>query len=169
MSLVNGQYRVPFFVIQKLTDTGFETIGAQTNFNEDYSVTPKNAIIQAPPGVTLLIDSLNISVTDSGIFAATDYGNIVGGLSVGIRLAIVLNGVEFSNPAAVFNDNAELFSTDSGAQIVTYAGNERTLVARFGVTTPVVLNGNTNDKLMFVLNDDMSGLEIHEFVAYGRF
>lgn len=167
MSLSNGQYRVDAFLIQKLTDTGFETVGATTNFNADYSVTSQDAFIQASPGLIVKIIQVNIAITDSGTFADDDYGNIVGGLTNGILTEVELNGVIFTNTAATINTNAELFSVDSDAQIVEYSSNDRTLVSSFVLGTPIILNGNTDDKFRLVLQDDMTGLRLHEFVVIG--
>lgn len=169
MSLLNGQYLQTIFpVIQKLTDTGFETIGANTNFNADYSVTSEDAIFQAPPGNRVFIHEVNIAITDSGTFADSDYGNIVGGLTNGIGTIAEFNGVEVTNPAATINTNAELFGVDSQGQIIEYSANDRTLVARFRFLSPVVLNGNTDDKFILRLSDDMTGLALHEFTVYGQ-
>lgn len=168
MSLSNGQYRVNFPVIQKLTDTGFETVGANTNFNADYSVTSEDAFIQALPTLILTINSVLIAITDSGSFSQDDYGNIVNGLTNGIQTVVEINGVEITNPAALINTNSELFGVDSSAQIVEYSANDRTLVARFNFVTPVILNGNTSDKFILRLSDDMTGLQLHEFTAYGK-
>lgn len=170
MALVNGQYQQTIFpVVQKLTDTGFETVGANTNFNGDYSVTPEDAFLQAPTGARILINALIIAITDSGTFSDTDYGNIVGGLTNGILTVVEFNGVEVTNPAQTINTNRELFGVDSDAQIAAYSANERTLVARFNFQSPLVLNGNTDDKFILRLNDDMTGLDLHEFLLYGEF
>lgn len=169
MPLVNGQYLQTIFpVIQKLTDTGFETVGATTNFNGDFSVTSEDAFFQAAPGTRIFIDAVNIAITDSGTFADSDYGNIVGGLTNGISTIVELNGIEITNPAATINTNAELFGVDSQGQIIEYSANDRTLVSRFRFLVPVVLNGNTDDKFILRLDDDMTGLSLHEFTVYGR-
>lgn len=168
MSLSNGQYRVPAFTIQKLTDTGFETAGVTTNFNADYSVTSEDAFIQTFPGLILRIDAIVIAITDSGTFAESDYGNIVGGLTNGLQTVVEINGVEITNAEATISSNSELFTVDSQAQIVQYSANDRTLVARFNLSSPVILNGNTADKFILRLSDDMTGLTIHEFVAIGN-
>jgi len=168
MPLVNGQYVQTLFpVIQKLTDTGFETVGATTNFNGDYSSTSIDAFFQAPPGLRVFINSLVIAITDSGVFADSDYGNIVNGLPNGHLTILELNGIEIVNDAKTINSNAELFGVDSMGQIVSYSSNDRTLVARFNFQAPGVLNGNTNDKFICRLNDDLTGLTLHEFTVYG--
>lgn len=170
MSNVNGQYQsLSFPIIQKLTDTGFETIGATTNFNADYSVTPQDAFMTAPPGLLIIIHSVQVAITDSGTFSESDYGNIVGGLSNGWLTIAEINGFEIINPAKTINDNRELFGVDSQAQIVEYAANDRTLIARFNFLKPLVLNGNTEDKIIVRLNDDLTGLTLHEFTVYGEF
>ncbi len=168
MSLVNGQYRIPAFVIEKLTDTGVESAGAVTNFIGDYSVTPQDAFITAPPGQLLKIEIVNISITDAGSFAPGDYGNILDGLPNGILTVLELDGVEFSNPVKLINTNVELFSIDSAAQIIEYGNNIRTLVARFQLGTPLVLNGDTQDKFILRLSDDMTGILTHEFTVIGE-
>lgn len=166
MALVNGQYRVEFPIIQKLSASGFED-GSNTNFNADYSVTDELAIIQAPAGLLIRINTIQISVTDNGAFSPTEYGNIVGGLTNGILTEVVLNGVTITNPNATINNNAELFTTDSQAQIIEYGGSDRQLIARFNFNSPVILNGDTLDKIQLRLQDDMTGLTFHEFVAMG--
>lgn len=166
MPLANGQYRVTFPVVQKLSASGFED-GSNTNFNADYSVTPEDAIFQAPAGLIVTINSLQISVTDTGAFSPTEYGNIGAGLTNGILTVIEFNGVEVTNTNQTINDNNELFSTDSLAQIIDYGSNQRTLISRFNFIGGVTLNGDTLDKFILRLNDNMSTLQVHEFVVFG--
>lgn len=169
MALVNGQYRVEFPIIQKLSTSGFED-GSNTNFIADYSVTDELAIYQAPAGLLIRIDSLQISITDTGVFDPTEYGNIVGGLPNGILTEAIFNGVTVVNPNATINNNAELFTTDSQAQIIEYSGGgggDRQIISRFMFNTPVVLNGDTLDKIQLRLQDDMTGLIFQEFVVFG--
>lgn len=167
MSLVSGQYQLPFPLVQKLTDTGFETIGATTNFIGDFSVTPQDAFLTAPPGQILTISVLNIAVTDAGSFLPTEYGNI-SALTNGILTVAQFDGVDVTNPAQTINSNVELFGVDSNAQIIEYGNNLRTLVARFNFLNPVVLNGDTQDKFILRLRDDFTGLQFHEFTVFGR-
>lgn len=170
MSQVNGQYPANLFpIVQKLTDTGFETVGATTNFNGDYSSADQDAFMQAPPGLRITISTLVVAITDSGTFSESDYGNIVNGLTNGWLTIIELNGFEIIAEAKTINTNSELFGVDSQGQIVEYSANDRTLVARFDFRDPLVLNGNTDDKFIIRLRDDMRGLIIHEFTVYGRF
>lgn len=167
MSLVNGQYALGFPIVQKLTDTGFETVGATTNFIGDFSVTPQDAFYQAPPGQIHTISVLNIAVTDAGSFLPTEYGNITA-LANGILTIVEFNGFEVIQPAKTINTNVELFGVDSNAQIIEYGNNLRTLVARFNFLNPLVLNGDTDDKFILRLSDDFTGLQFHEFTVFGR-
>lgn len=169
MALVNGQYRVEFPIIQKLSTSGFED-GSNTNFNADYSVTDELAIIQAPAGLLIRVDTIQISITDNGVFDPTEYGNLVGGLTNGILTEVILNGVTVVNPNQTINNNAELFTTDSQAQIVEYAGGgggDRQIISRFNFNSPIVLNGDTLDRIQLRLSDNFTGLTFHEFVAMG--
>lgn len=168
MSLVNGQYRTPSFVIEKLTDVGIEQAGAVTNFVGDYSVTPEDAYITAPAGQLLKIETIVITISDIGAFAPDDYGNIVGGLTNGILTVVEIDGVELFNPVKLINNNVELFGIDSSANIIEYGLNTRTLNAKFDLGSPLVLNGDTQDKFILRLNDDMTGLDTHEFTVIGQ-
>jgi len=168
MSLVNGQYAVPFPIVQKLSDTGFETLGVLTNFIGDYSSVSQDAFYTAPPGQIHELTALNISVTDSGAFAPQDWGNIVGGLPNGLLIIIETDGFELFEPAQVIPTNVDLFGIDSSAQIIEYGSNLRTIIARFDFSTPIVLNGDTEDKFIIRLSDDMSALQRQEFIVSAR-
>lgn len=167
MANANGQYKVLLPIIRRLTDTGKDVSGVQTNFNEDYSSTSKTAFILPDVGEQIAIHSINFAITDSGTFADDDYGNIVGGLTNGAQVEIIVSGFTVGSEALIVNTNAELFSLDSSAQIIEYSSNDRTLVATFKLVQPIFLNGNTEDQFGVVLSDDLSGLRIHEFTING--
>ena len=166
MTLANGQYRVEGPVLQNMTDTGLID-GPVVNFNGNYSVTPEDAIYMPPPGFIATVHNIHIAITDTGAFLPTDYGNIAG-LTNGLLPVVEINGVEVVNTESAVKTNNDLFVTDASAQIVEFASNQRTLIARFDFESGIVLNGNTADKFIFRLSDDFTGLQTHEFVVVGQ-
>lgn len=128
--------------------------------------------IQPAAGSVYRIARVIISIRDASGFQAEEYGNLAAALSTGIEVRVQ-------------NDSGTLIDLTDGIPITTNAawgelcydvdlktwgnGDEFLLVrwtfSRSGTTPQLV--GDRNERLEFVLNDDLSGLVSHYFLAQG--
>lgn len=161
-------------IISRYLDTVGDGTGNR-NFNEDYSSVEGRAKIKPPAGETYRLARMIISVEDTGGFTASKYGN----------LAALTNGVEIK----VFNKDgaSEMLDLTAGLPIVKNAqwgalcydvdlkdwgaGNDLLLVRWTFSTTgsSIVLDGDDEQSLEVIFNDDLTGLIDHRFMIQGNF
>lgn len=175
MPKTNGQYRNIDFFVRVLSDDG--TTSGVTNFNTDFSVTPATAFMQPPVGEVFFVTSLQITIGAGGNANQLDYGNLTGPLTNGVDIRATLNGVNFSLLQRILRDNNDIlnFGGSAASIDVDFAGTSDTLSTQFNsanflyASTPgaLRLNGDFGDQLQVVLNDNFTGLNLHEFFARG--
>lgn len=146
-----------------LTDTG-EAAGL-VNANGNYSITPKSFYIQPPDKVVYEIHTINLEmVTPSNTFDAGGYGSGAV-LDEGILMFTENNGdrKNLLPVGAVIDDNsvwARLSSPERAKAVIPNGNNPVHFLARIVLpemfNTPIWLNGASEDKFGFTLQDDFS-------------
>ena len=150
--------------------------GASHNANGNYAV---DTYWEYRPGATeeVSLHRLLIQVRDSGPFDAEKYGNILGGLTNGVRISVVRG--TGGGATLVHNVTDPLLPILSNSHWQGYCfdydfkiggagdgfGSFRWTFARAGV--PVRLRGSADDALRVTLEDNLTGLVEHLFVAQG--
>ena len=171
MPYTTGAYNLPF-PIKRYLDTNGDGTGTK-NANGDYSVTPGRFYIQPPAGVIYLLDELLIHLVDTGAFAASDYGNIAGGLTNGVQLFAKRNGVTIFDllDGVTIMNNGQFGHISADMSFPNWASSGGSITVGFktsayGLQFP--LNGDTADSLEAILTDDLTGLLDHHFIVTGR-
>ena len=150
----------------------FKEENGNVDFNLDLSAGTTKASIISPPGVLTSITGMRVSLSDSGSLDAGSYGNgitLVNGINLILETLDNQLLVDFSSlgPGRVFSTgdwNKWFFDvkiTDFGSGH-NYSASTSNLV--FYQTAFQLLPGT---KLSWVLEDDFSALEAHNFVGVG--
>lgn len=159
-----------------LTDDGTPT--GLVNANGDYSVTPKSFFIQPPENTVFEIHTINFEmVTTNSTFNAEGYGSGIV-LPNGIIMFIENNG-DITNllpVGAVIDDNSvwSRLSSPERVNIVVPNGNNPVhymlrIVLPEMYRDPIFLNGSSNDKFGFILQDDFNGrVTVQNWFVTGR-
>ncbi len=164
----SSKYRPYISQHLSIDGTGFGTLNA----NGDYSGATQDFYILPPPKRVYYITRLLVFVEDSIGFHTGEYGNIGGPLANGITVE-VRNASELLldlTKGVKIQTNSDWTRHCYDTEVRTWgAGNEylavRWTFARAGTT--VRLRGNLYERLTVRLNDDLSSLMGHFFVAQG--
>lgn len=158
--------------------------GTSIDLRVDGSITPISAFVQAIELGDIYIKTANIVIEDTGNINLGDFGNIAGGLTVGLDPFIENKGVKFEitrrplrtsfdlirvgtlNPSLGVDDDAFRIKQQQGSGNTLYnpiwdftrlaAGNEG-----------VRLSAGTKQRLGFVINDDLTSLVAFNVVFTG--
>lgn len=143
------------------------------NVNGDYSGAGLEKFYIAPgPGEIYRIARMLVIVEDTAI-VANYYGNIIGGLTNGIKLRVedslgtVLN--DLMDGGAV-NSSAEWAEYCFDAEVKAWGPGNEFLTVRWTFTRAGVyirLSGDNDERLVITVNDDLTGLVDHEFIVQG--
>ena len=137
----------------------------------NFSITPRTLFLQPPPGKTYLLNSLIIYVQDTTTLDAGSYWNNIT-LDSGIELQTTIN----SNVIDVLDGrpimtNASYARHGARVEFIGFGGGDDSYQAVINLKelagSNFVLNGDNNDKIEIILNDDLSGLTEHTFKAFG--
>lgn len=147
--------------------TGLGTI----NIIADYSGAATDFWIEPPAGEIWHILRIMVKISDSGNFRPEWYG-ANGPLTNGLKIIHEVNSVDNDltgqlpirniGEMAAYMFDIKLHDFGAGDKFIT----GRWSFSRSGVA--LALNGDTNDKLIVRVNDDMSGLTGHKFIAQGH-
>lgn len=152
-----------------------DTVGDGTgtvNANGNYSVTAEEFKIVPSAGFDYYVHRMLVAVEDGATMAAAEYGNLGSALSNGIRVVKrteneVLEDYTDSNPVTT---NAEWSKWCYDADIKAWGPGDEFLAVRWTFANagyPVHLSNGNGEYLAVILNDDMTGLTTHSFVAQG--
>lgn len=156
-------------VLRAMTDDG--VLGTNANAAVNGSITPVDFWVQPPPTTEFVLNRLAIEVSDGGNPGLDDYGAITGPLPNGIQFFIERDTVkeDFGGP---ITSNREIVSIFPEVEILPFAGSIQLRLYSFDVFThsnsPVVLQGNTNDKFGVTIQDNLLTLANHSFSVKGN-
>ncbi len=158
------------FPIQRsFTDDGLIT--GDTSMVVDGSAMPVEFFFQAEPNRQISINKLGFLVSDAGNTDFTNYGSLAGPLANGITLFTVIDGQEIPL-TPVIKATADYFSIGALAQFVTLSGSSRLAnytFSLFDYSEGIILDGDNGDILGIRINDDLTGLDLHEASLDGFF
>ena len=152
-------------IMQLLSINGDGT--GTTNAVGNYT-TPTPFYIQPAAGIKLKIGKLLILITDASAMDGITYGGIPA-ISNGVIIQNTTNGVVTNlNGGTSIKNNSGYAGLTPNLNIKTFVSNNDFLTAEILFdTTAISLNGNNNDKLEVILNDDFAALLNHTFLAIG--
>tara|TARA_Y100000310_G_scaffold343923_1_gene453954 strand:- start:1501 stop:2037 length:537 start_codon:yes stop_codon:yes gene_type:complete len=149
----------------------FFSNGSTSQMIGDYSVTPNTFEYQPAAGSKVLVHRIIVSIADTGGLDAGRYGNNI----------TITNGIVFR----IENDSGTMADLTAGGTIKTnadwaaychdlayidFGSGANYLSARWSFDKfgpPVLLDGDNNERLEIVLNDDFSGLTSHRVLVQG--
>lgn len=144
--------------------------GGSPELNVDGSVTPATFTVGPPAGQSWYIFEFGISIQDSGSSDTDKYGALAA-LANGVDLIQYVNSVEYTFKVLKTNlDIVEAFS-DHGFRGTANAflNSNNFYTGKTELRQPVTLNGDDSDEIRVVINDDLTGLEFHQFnIEYFR-
>ena len=150
-----------------LTDDGTQTGGKDAAV--DGSVTPVDFFFTAIPTLCLTLNRIGCIISDVGNSNFQDYGSVTGPLANGVEFFVVLDGNE-----NVFNTKVQrtidYLSLGSSVNFVELSGSDRIVTYSFALleySQGVTLNGNRGDKFGVRINDNLTGLSVHECFING--
>jgi len=137
----------------------------------DYSTAPQVFSMGPPPGDVWIVSTLIVYIRDRGFMRADEWANI-GTLTNGVAIMHVDDSGVLAD---ITNGRPLLVSSDLDAicadfRKTDYAGIHESLVGiiDFGRDgAPVRLVGNDSGRLMVLLRDDFTGIEVQRFRAVG--
>lgn len=161
-------------LISRYLDTAGDGSGSK-NANGDYSVSGLGeTIFYIAPESTQVFEvaRLIVSVYDTATMQAQEYGNLGGALGNGITVRVsdssgVVNDLTDGVPITI---NAEWAALCYDADLKSWGSGNELLGVRWTFAKsgePVRLAGKLGEKLEVVLNDDLTGLISHRFMAQG--
>jgi hypothetical protein len=138
----------------------------------NYAVTATNFYIQPPAGSIYILTQFYIQLSDAGAFGQSVYGSLATALTNGLlirayRGTVVALDLTDGIPVK-YND--QFYHLSSDTQVISWSGGLNTLTSSFDYrtfNTPLVLDGNYNDKLQVTLNDDFTLLVDQTFMVRG--
>ena len=135
----------------------------------NYSGGATDWVIRPTAGETLRVISLAITLADAGKAKVDDYGFITGGLTNGVDILVALGEAPFSILAGNKpKTNAALMAI--GASALNTTDDDTYVQVVLGFTQEyaggLILRG-ADDRLIVRLNDNFTGLKIHQFLAAG--
>ena len=159
--------------------------GTTTDLRVDGSATSQQALIQAEPGFDIYIKSCAFLIADVGL-ALNEFGALTaltngcrfyyedltnGEINIGTSLTSNFEFIRLCNGQPAFYGGTQPFVIDNFRAV---AGQDPEGVIPvldfstiFGLTDGVKLSSNTKDKLTLEINDDITGIDIFEIIAYG--
>lgn len=143
---------------------------ANVNINGDYSTIPEEFFIKPPAGKLFCCRRAIIHIEDGALFSAGSYGAI-SELSNGLRLIVDRAGIEILDlmPLPITkNTDWQRYCYD--AALSTYGSGDSTLTMRWTFERsgkPIILDGDTPDRLVLKVNDNLSGLVEHTIMIQG--
>ena len=152
-------------------DTAGDGSGTK-NANGNYSAAEEVFYIQPPASTIYRIARMIVSAEDASTMQAQEYGNLGAALGTGIEVRVQNDSgtvIDLTDSATV-QTNAHWGRLCYDADVKSWgAGNELLVVrwtfAKSGV--PLRLDGDANERLEVVLNDDLRGLISHYFLVQG--
>lgn len=140
-----------------------------TNWNGDYSVTPGRAYYAPGAGEVRLCARLIIELEDAPNMRAEHYGTTGAPLANGITIAYQSQGEaeQLLTPEAIVK-NGDWLALCYEARIAAWGAGNEILAASLCMLAdgvPIYLDGDEGDYLEVNLNDDLSGLVEHRFLA----
>jgi hypothetical protein len=168
MPTIRKQYR-PLECFRFLSDDGTTT--GEKNIVGDYSSASETFYVQADIGTFFVLSRIIVSIEDSGSFDSGRYGN-GGTLTNGIQIKVSRPNSTDSD----LTDGLPVFTNGQWAKLCHDvdlknfgAGNEwltvRWTLKHCGI--PIVLNGDENEALQVIVNDDFTHLISHRFMVQG--
>lgn len=158
------------FPIQRpFTDDGLIT--GDPNMDVDGSITPVEFTFQAEPNRQVSINKLGFLVSDAGNTSITNYGSLAGPLANGITLFTIINGQEIPL-TPIIKKTADFFGIGAVAQFVELSGSSRLAnytFSLFDYSDGIILDGDNGDILGIRINDNLTGLDLHEASLDGFF
>lgn len=161
-------YQASFPMIQALEKTGgLESDPDFENAVGDYSGAPQTFEFPGFQTADSYINQIHVTIVSTTMNSYTDYGNITGGLTNGVTIALFQKGeFRFVSPAFKVNhDYQRLFNGD--IKVPGWQFGARSFTATLTLDTPVILKGGTTDTLYVQVNDDFTSLIGHSFTATG--
>lgn len=141
------------------------------NLIGDYSGAATIFKIQPPAGEIYHLNRLMVYIEDVGTFDSGSYGNGIS-LTNGVKFRISDNsGVLHDMTPINIKKNVHWDRTFFDVKINNYGTGNEALIGRWTFANdygaPVILNGDNNERLEVVLEDDFTGLVEHYFLTKG--
>jgi len=138
------------------------------NHNGDYSTTAAEVFYQAP--AKYVIHTVFATIADASAMNQVDYGAIAGGLTNGVTLWIMKQGVEIPLLGGlVIKNNQQWLNVTPDALLTNFPGVPQSFIPVFRLTegygSPLVLN--PGERFIVKLHDDFTGLVDHTFTLRG--
>lgn len=158
------------FILRSATDNGI--VGGDDKANVNGSIIPVKFWVQPEINEIFELVFASIEISDSGNPGLDDYGSIVGPLTNGIQFFVEVNGFEvtFGEP---IKSNRELVNLGPISQQLSFSGSTKITTHSFNIldhapqTAAVKLNGSTNDKFGFIVQDNLLSLLEHTLTIKG--
>ena len=154
-------------------DTNGDGTGT-VNATGDYSSGAEQFYIAPGAGVIHKIHRLIVSVGDGTGMQAEEYGNLGSALSNGIRIEVQDDiGTTLNELDGGLNvtTNAEWGRLCYDVDVKTWGSGDELLLVRWTFDRaggPIVLDGDNDDRLTVIVNDDLQGLLSHHFMVQGH-
>ena len=158
-----------------LTDDGLVADGTNDNMNVDGSSTPVPFYRGPPVGETWAIHRMIVLIEDNANFTADGYGGVAT-LTNGIDFSIFTGGVAGTETEDLLdgdpvNSVADWASNCYDMAEHTFGSGNNFIVIRWTFTKmgrPLILQGDVNDIICLVINDDLTGLVKHQAHIQGH-
>jgi len=157
--------------LPRYLDTNGDGTGTK-NANGNYSGGATDFYIQPPASTIYRIARLIVSVEDTSGFSAAEYGNTGSALSNVIHIETQDGGgtiVDYDNGVPI-KTNAEWGRVCYDADLKTWGAGNELLLVRWTYTKSgsfIRLDGDSSEKFVVTLNDDLTGLISHYFLVQG--
>lgn len=152
--------------VRRLTDNGTGVTGI-SNMNGDYSLTPKDFWIEPPIGSYWILQEVGLVINGVANGQLTDYGDVSGGLTNGVKFFLEINGQEIDvTGSSNFKNNSDIVSNGGRFNGMEFGGSKRLDSIWFPQipdTEVITLDGDKNMKFIVRLNDNFTSLLKHGF------
>lgn len=160
----------PFLRWLSTAGDGTHTTAAITG---NYSAGPGvDFYFQVPAGFTYEVAQILITISCGSGISQNDYGNIVGGLTNGVKLIQKKNGVETQLIGGLtVKKNYEFLAATDSVTISSFSGGSQTIQFSFDsfsdLNSYIELNGNTQDQMIFRVQDNFTTLVNQKVIIRG--
>jgi len=145
-----------------------EATGTETSHIGDYSITPRTISYTAPAGYIAIIQKLSIAIEDIGAPDSGKYGNalvLTNGISMGISDVDGLIG-NLTNGTPI-KTNGDYVRYAQSVEPISFGAGNTFVKVYHQFESPIILEGDRQEKLFFELADNFTGLVSHTFYISG--
>lgn len=118
-------------------------------------------------GSDFYVQFIHVAVQTTAEMFPENYGNIIGGLTNGVRLSVTQDSITtFTGPIIKINQDYQKFFRGN-VSVPGWKLGGRSYTATFDINVPIILKSGTTDNFSLTVEDDFTSLIDHTWIISG--